>query len=157
MLRPTTLILAALATLALGCESREGERHYLNYPDADAPDGDADADDDSCPNRPGQWITPGELVTLRSNPDLVVDVVDIRRAEEYGAGHIPDAVSNPWTDGSLETVLVLVDTDSLVLYDWNGQTVPDVEAWLDLCTPEILMIDGGFAGWAALGFDVETE
>jgi rhodanese-related sulfurtransferase len=85
-----------------------------------------------------------------------INVVDVRRAEDYEKGHIPGAISLP--KDKWATFAGLQEDRMNVVYCYSQTCHLAAEAalaFLDKGFP-VMELEGGFAEWKAHGYDVET-
>ena len=112
----------------------------------------------------------------RVNPHLTIDaddahhqwktedvfVVDVRQADTYSKGHIPDAVNIPLLDlpDNLQRLPVDLDTPVLAICQRGNTSLPAVLYLNSLGYKNARSITGGIATWSQLGFatdSAETE
>lgn len=99
---------------------------------------------------------PVELAEAIKRRDKLVNVVDVRRAEDYEKGHIPGAVSLP--KNKWDSLAGLQKDKVNVLYCYSQTCHLAANAalvFLDKGFP-VMELEGGFATWKDHGFDVET-
>jgi rhodanese-related sulfurtransferase len=102
-------------------------------------------------------ITPGGLKKLLENPPNNVCVVDVREAEQYDAGHIPEARSIPLA--SLVSYFYSLPKDMMIVtYCSDIACGLSTQAALELAQKgfQVQHLIGGFAEWTRRGFPVET-
>ncbi|MEW5960233.1 MAG: rhodanese-like domain-containing protein [Chloroflexota bacterium] len=84
-----------------------------------------------------------------SNDPLVIDV---RKAEDYQAGHIPGAVYiDPKAVGSAASLAMLPAGKQVVVYCYTGQTASQVTSVLNMLGYDAANLKFGFAAWSASG------
>lgn len=86
-----------------------------------------------------------------------ITVVDVRRAEDYRAGHIPGAISLP--QGRWHTLAGLSKDRTTVLYCYSQNCKLGVAAAVELASAgyPVIEMEGGFEGWRQSGLEVETS
>jgi len=124
-------------------------------------------------------VSPGWLAANLQKPNLVI--LDIRKVEEYKAGHVPKAVNvfygswaikkadldNELPDGDdLDDIInsAGINDDSLIVIVGKTETTPDLVntsrvAWtLKYAGLEnVAILDGGYAKWIAENREISTE
>jgi rhodanese-related sulfurtransferase len=97
-------------------------------------------------------VTPAELDPARPVPAGTV-LVDVREADEWAAGHAPDAVHIPL--GELTTrVGELAEADRVLVICHSGVRSARATAWLAQNGLEAFNVDGGMVDWARAGLPV---
>lgn len=106
---------------------------------------------------PGQ--TPLAPAAFRERVAAGHVVIDLRGAEPFGRGHVPDAFGIG-ADAKLSTWaswVVPYDTPILLVADQAGHVPEAVRALVRVGLDDVQgCLDGGMAAWRAAGFDVET-
>ena len=99
-------------------------------------------------------ISPAELNARRASGSAPV-VIDVRTAEEYATGHIPDAVNIPF-DKVADRISEVEAPHGVALYCMVGPRARKGEsALLASGYKSVLHIEGGLAAWQAAGFPTE--
>jgi rhodanese-related sulfurtransferase len=99
-------------------------------------------------------ISPAELNALRASDSAPV-VIDVRTAEEYATGHIPNAVNIPF-DKVADRISEVEAPHGVALYCMVGPRARKGEAALLASGyKSVLHIEGGLAAWQAAGFLTE--
>lgn len=99
-------------------------------------------------------ISPAELNALRASDSAPV-VIDVRTAEEYATGHIPNAVNIPF-DKVADRISEVEAPHGVALYCMVGPRARKGEAALLASGyKSVLHIEGGLAAWQAAGFPTE--
>jgi rhodanese-related sulfurtransferase len=95
-------------------------------------------------------------VEMIDNPDLLV--VDVREADEYAEGHIPDAINSPLRELAQHLDL-LPDLDApIVVYCGSGfRSAIGMTALQILGYTDVRNMAGGIAAWNAEEFGTDTE
>jgi rhodanese-related sulfurtransferase len=99
---------------------------------------------------------PVDLDEAIKRGDPLINVVDVRRADDYAKGHIPGAVNLP--KGRWDTLAGLKMGRVNVVYCYSQTchlAANAALAFLDKGFP-VMELEGGFAAWKDHGFDVET-
>ncbi len=99
-------------------------------------------------------IPQGAYEIMRSNPGHVTFVVlDVRTAEEFTRGHLPDAVNLPLSgSGFADAVAALDPTASYVVYDGAGRRSATAARTVhDAGARHVYEIQGGYAAWTQQG------
>lgn len=83
--------------------------------------------------------------------------VDVRSGAEYGAGHIPGALTI--TSQELDTRLRQLP-EGVIIIAYGDAERPDsgkrgAQIFMELGYPTVIALEGGFQGWAAAGHPVE--
>lgn len=101
-------------------------------------------------------ITPGELKQRMDSGEPLV-VVDLRADFERREGGIPGAIAVAYQD--LDSLLPSIGTKDVVFYCSCPDELTSVRASLRLKRhglTRLHALQGGFSGWQALGFPVDT-
>ena len=99
-------------------------------------------------------IPQGAYEIMRSNPGQVSFVVlDVRPAEDFARGHLPDAVNLPFSGRDFATAIASLDPSaSYVVYDGSGsQSGAAAQAMHDAGAKHVYDIEGGYAAWTQRG------
>ncbi len=99
-------------------------------------------------------IPQGAYEIMRSNPGQVAFVVlDVRPAEDFARGHLPDAVNLPFSGRDFATAIASLDPSaSYVVYDGSGsQSGAAAQAMHDAGAKHVYDIEGGYAAWTQQG------
>jgi rhodanese-related sulfurtransferase len=97
-------------------------------------------------------VTPAELDPARPVPADAV-LVDVREADEWAAGHAPDAVHIPLGELT-ERLGELPEADRLLLICHSGVRSGRATAWLVQNGYDAVNVDGGMVDWARAGLPV---
>jgi len=82
--------------------------------------------------------------------------IDVRSSSEYASGHIPGAVNIPMDqiEARLDDLLPVVP---IVLVCQAGKRARMVAGLLEPCRPDISVLEGGTAAWAAADYPLVTS
>lgn len=97
-------------------------------------------------------VTPAELDPAQPVPADAV-LLDVREADEWAAGHAPDAVHIPLGELT-ERVGELPDADRLLVVCHSGGRSARATAWLVQNGYDAVNVDGGMVDWARAGLPV---
>ena len=101
-------------------------------------------------------IAATELSARRAAGNAPV-VIDVRTAEEFAAGHIPDALNIPF-DQVAKRISEVDAPHGVALYCMVGPRARKGEsALLDAGYTSVLHLEGGMAAWQAAGLPVDSE
>lgn len=101
-----------------------------------------------------------ELVEAESED---YNILSVRQAEDYNAGHIQGAVNIPFAKGMQESFGQISTDKPVVVYCYTGQTASQVMAIMRLLGYEAynlsggMGVEGGQSGWLGAGLPVVTE
>jgi rhodanese-related sulfurtransferase len=86
-----------------------------------------------------------------------ITVVDVRRPEDYLAGHIPGAISLP--QGRWHTLAGLVKDRTAILYGYDQNCRLGVAAAVEFASNgyPVVEMEGGFAAWRLSGLAVASS
>ena len=99
---------------------------------------------------------PVELAEAIKRGDRLVNVVDVRRAEDYQKGHIPGAVSLPKDKWDTLAGLQKGKVNVFYCYSQTCHLAANAAlAFLDKGFP-VMELEGGFRTWQENGLPVET-
>ena len=84
-----------------------------------------------------------------------ITIVEVRKPEDYLAGHIPGAINLP--HGRWHTLAGLAKDRTTVLYCYDQNCKLGVAAAVELASAgyPVVEMKGGFAAWQQCGFEVE--
>lgn len=71
-------------------------------------------------------------------------ILDIRRADDYAAGHVKGAVNAPWGPAIAENLTKLPDDKPIYLYCYSGQTAGQAVALLNVAGFDVNSVRYGF-------------
>jgi rhodanese-related sulfurtransferase len=97
-------------------------------------------------------VTPAELDPTRPVPAGAV-LVDVREADEWEAGHAPDAVHIPLGE-LVERVGELPEAERVLVVCHSGARSARATAWLVQSGYDAVNVDGGMVDWARTGLPV---
>jgi rhodanese-related sulfurtransferase len=101
-------------------------------------------------------ISPSEL-HARQQKEISPQVIDVRTAEEYAAGHVPGAVNIPHTDLA-DRLSEVESQNGVVLYCMVGPRARIGEKVLQQAgVTKIFHLEGGFAAWRQSGLPVRES
>lgn len=113
---------------------------------------------DAPPTLQPTLLPPREAAALRGQSGVVFG--DLRPPARYALGHIAGAVHLPCAGSLGQAALAKLPRRArLVLYDEDGKSpeLPTAAATALLRgVAEVIIIDGGFAGWTAAGLPAES-
>ena len=99
-------------------------------------------------------ISPSELHAQQQKGTAPL-IIDVRTAEEYSAGHVPDAVNIPHTDLA-KRLGEVKSQNGVALYCMIGPRARLGEETLrEAGVTKIYHLEGGFAAWRESGLPVE--
>lgn len=99
---------------------------------------------------------PVELDEAIKRGDTLINVVDVRRAEDYARGHIPGAVNLPKDKWDTLTGLHKDKVNVVYCYSQTCHLAANAAlAFLEKGFP-VMELEGGFGTWKDHGFTVET-
>jgi rhodanese-related sulfurtransferase len=86
-----------------------------------------------------------------------VNIVDVRRPEDYRRGHIPHAINVPREEWS--TLLGLDRSRTNIVYCYSQQCHLATRACLEFARKgfRVVELEGGFKAWQEYEYEVETE
>jgi phage shock protein E len=110
----------------------------------------------------GQAPTPtGDMTQLElseriSNGTAPV-ILDVRSADEFAAGHLPDAINIPHAAvGERVDELGVATTDEIVVHCYSGKRAGIAQTTLDgMGFTNLRHLDGDWQGWPAAGLPIE--
>jgi len=117
-----------------------------------------------CMDTASQGQTDGEVVLrtisaadartlIETTPDLTI--IDVRRPDEYEAGHIPGAINIDLSSSFAETVGELDRDDPYLIYCLSGaRGASALRIMEDLGFSHVYNIDGGISAWQRAGGSV---
>lgn len=99
---------------------------------------------------------PHELDGLIKRKERIT-VVDVRRIEDFRAGHIPGAISLP--QGKWHTLAGLSKDRTTVLYCYSQNCKLGVAAAVEFASAgyPVVEMEGGFEAWRQSGLEIEKE
>ena len=100
-------------------------------------------------------LTVEQFDQLRANRDLVV--LDLRKADDYFRGHIPDAINMDCTEKDFAEKLAALDRHHGYLLHARTESGAD-EVWeklMKLHFKQVYRLQGGFDAWQTAGKPVE--
>jgi hydroxyacylglutathione hydrolase len=100
-------------------------------------------------------IRAAELATMISNG--AVQVVDVRTANEWHAGHLPDAPNIPLATLSARLAEIARDRPVVVHCQSGGRSAIAASLLRARGVEHVVNLAGGFAAWREAGFPVERE
>jgi ArsR family transcriptional regulator len=105
-----------------------------------------------------EFITPQELNEKLHDSELIPQVIDVRPAEEYQAGHIPNAVNLP--SGEILESLKALDTKRPIVVYCNmrhpgGSSSERAAQELRRDGVQVRVLQGGLPAWQQAGYQVE--
>jgi len=100
---------------------------------------------------------PSEVNHMMKEEREAVNVVDVRRAEDYRKGHIPGAVSLP--EEQWDTLVGLDKKRTNVIYCYTQQCHVATRACLKFARRgfPVVELEGGWKAWQEYGLEVEQE
>jgi len=107
-------------------------------------------------------VSEDDLKAMVDAKDATIQIVSVRKAEDYAKGHIEGAINIPFGSGMLDAFKAQLPKDKkLVVYCYTGQTAGQTVAALRLLGYDAVSLNGGMgtpanapAGWANKGFPV---
>jgi rhodanese-related sulfurtransferase len=106
------------------------------------------------------WVSPTQAQQLNHSEKKPTAFVDCRSTSDFLAGHIPGAISLPYSELDDQHARVLVGYDNLIIYgrDYGD---PKAEAMskslLELRYHHVKTLSGGLLAWADAGYPVEVD
>jgi len=106
-------------------------------------------------NKNVETIAPQEF-QQRLATDTTALLIDVRRAEEYAAGHLQGATQINWLerDSFEQTAAKLDTTKTLYVYCRSGKRSLEAANYLGKQGFKVVNMQGGYLAWAKLGFFV---
>ena len=90
------------------------------------------------------------MILIETTPDLTI--IDVRRPDEYEAGHIPGAINIDLSSSFAETVGELDRDDPYLIYCLSGaRGASALRIMEDLGFSRVYNIDGGISAWEQAG------
>ena len=107
-------------------------------------------------------VSEDDLKAMVDAKDATIQIVSVRKAEDFAKGHIEGAINIPFGSGMLDTFKAQLPKDKkIVVYCYTGQTAGQAVAALRLLGYDAVSLNGGMgtpanapAGWANKGFPV---
>jgi rhodanese-related sulfurtransferase len=102
------------------------------------------------------FLAPRELRARRDTGELCY-LLDVRRLDEYRAGHIPGARFCPGTQTALlvESVVGVKNATIVTTCDAHARGICAASLLTGMGYPHVYVLDGGTQAWAACGFPLE--
>ena len=103
------------------------------------------------------FLSPQALPTWRERGELLY-LLDVRRLEEYRAGHIPGARFCPGTQTALlvDSYVGVKNATVVTTCDARARAILAASLLKDMGYPRVYVLDGGVQAWAAQGFPLEA-
>jgi len=101
-------------------------------------------------------ITPRELATRLASDDPPL-VVDVRRDDEWQAGHIPGAIHIPFAQFPQRRAEVPIDRDVVVHCAIAPRARQSEKMLIAIGHPRVFHLTGGFEAWKNDGLEVVYE
>jgi rhodanese-related sulfurtransferase len=103
------------------------------------------------------FLSPQELQTRQGRGELLY-LLDVRRLEEYRAGHIPDACFCPGTQTALlvDNYVGVRNATIVTTCDARARAILAAALLKSMGYPRVYALDGGVQAWAAQGLPLET-
>lgn len=109
-------------------------------------------------------ISPKQVKEISDSGDQTVEIVSVRKAEDYAKGHIKGTKMNiPFGKGMQEQFDKLPKDKKIVVYCYSGQTASQTTAILRLLGFDAYSMSGGVGnaetktGWLGEGYELVTE
>ena len=99
-------------------------------------------------------VTPAEAQDLiADNPDIII--IDVSPA--YDQGHLPEAVSYPLGDGSLDAAIPTLDENAtyLVYCHVDSVAISGAQALVDAGFDNVYRLEGNYSAWVDAGYPIE--
>jgi rhodanese-related sulfurtransferase len=102
-------------------------------------------------------LSPQELRKQQEQDELLY-LLDVRRLDEYCAGHIPGARFCPGTQTALlvDSYVGVKNATIVTTCDARARAILAASLLKDMGYPQVYVLDGGVRGWAKQGFPMET-
>lgn len=109
-------------------------------------------------------VSPKQVKEISDSGDKTVEIVSVRKAEDYAKGHIKGAKLNiPFGKGMQQQFDKLPKDKKIVVYCYSGQTASQTMAILRLLGYDAYSMSGGIGnaeaktGWLGEGYELVTE
>ncbi len=103
-------------------------------------------------SRAGSALSPTETVQMMNHQHAVL--VDIRDADAYNAGHIPQARHIPVADFDKKAASLPKNKPVILVCDLGRSAVGAAKKLRELGLTEVTTLDGGMRAWSAAGLPV---
>lgn len=106
-------------------------------------------------NKVAFTVGPVELKKMMDSEADNIQIIDVRRSEDYNKGHIPTAMSIPAPE--LESSLNRLSKDRInIVYCYTQQCHLAAKSALILANKEypVVELEGGFAEWRSSDYDI---
>jgi rhodanese-related sulfurtransferase len=103
------------------------------------------------------FLSPQEL-RRRQEQDELLYLLDVRRLDEYRAGHMPGARFCPGTQTALlvDSYIGVKNATIVTTCDARARAILAASLLKDMGYPRVYVLDGGVRGWAKQGFPMEA-
>ena len=98
-----------------------------------------------------QFISPDEIADMIISEDPVLQLIDLRTAEEYQEFHLPGAFNIPFSDLLKDDYRFIIDQDFKINVFYSNGSVTANEAWMitrQLGYSNNYVMEGGLNYWA---------
>lgn len=93
-------------------------------------------------------ISADDVFTMVQAKDPGIQIIDVRKAEDYAKGHVEGAINILWTD--IADNLDKIDPDKkIIVYCYTGHTAGEASMFLQLMGYDAINMKFGMSGWQA--------